>query len=180
MYHESPCPSFETLYLFMAVGSEPSLYHGYGLLLSCESIYLVKQNKASTIEALGFVAVSELAGTWTHFDITRNSTTSEMKVFINATSSSAGSSLQAVDMDYATSDHFIVKGVGCDCYIDNIAVVGEILLTESMGTESTESVETTSSNGSESGDLGASMYLLGTLSVGVFAILVLTYILRKK
>ena len=75
---------------------------------------------------------------------------------------------------------FIVKGVGCDCYIDNIAVVGEILLTESMGTESTESVETTSSNGSESGDLGASMYLLGTLSVGVFAILVLTYILRKK
>jgi len=132
VFHESPSYAFDTTYLFMARQTDVRTCFGYGILLSGESIYFVRQDgNLSTIEALDFVMVSGLVNTWTHVDITRDSVKAEFKVYFNATSDKAKPDFSVVDTEYTVSEQFVVRGFGCDCYIDNVSISDQILITDS-------------------------------------------------
>ncbi|MHA1137490.1 MAG: hypothetical protein ACTSSE_13475 [Candidatus Thorarchaeota archaeon] len=185
VFHESCYAGFETVFMFMASGTDIHGCYGYGILLSGDSFYFVKQDgDITTLESLGFVSATCFENTWTHFDVTRNSTTFEFKVYINATSNVANSDISVIDADHITSEEFAIRGVGCDCYLDYVVTDERFLITELPApttiNETTSSDTTPSTLEDEPLTLDPVLLALGVGAVAVLVILIATINLKKR
>lgn len=114
---------------FMANGSAASPgcnISGYGFRIKELSVYLIRWDSYKPV-ILRVNIVEGIRHNWNHYDITRNSTTGEMNVFVNGTHV-----LQATDTTYNYSEKFMIHlearwTLNHYDAIDNIAVDDEII-----------------------------------------------------
>jgi hypothetical protein len=129
--HSNP----EPVILFMANGTDPigaqeDDYQGYGIRIADDNLYLLKQD-GDWDRGTQLLAPAELGdwiGTWTHFDITRNST-GGINIYVNATSSVAEPDISFVHTEFTYSERFVIDSHFGNTMFDNIVVDDEILIT---------------------------------------------------
>ncbi len=120
--------------IFLASGdvTPTADYSGYGIRIREASVFLLRYDEGVSV-SLVFTLFENFEQTWTHYDITRNST-GGLHVYVNATSTTAEPDLVVVDTTYDHSNKFILRGgnnIGAYAVsqIDNITVDNEILIT---------------------------------------------------
>ncbi|MHA2026983.1 MAG: hypothetical protein ACW98U_13870 [Candidatus Thorarchaeota archaeon] len=115
-----------TTILFMANGTDsPFEYFGYGIRISDTNAFFVKHhgdyNRVDTY-AGGVASFDDACGTWTKFDITRNSA-GEFHVYINATSTEEVPAFSVNETEYDYSERLVIYHRGWfDACIDNLVV----------------------------------------------------------
>ena len=174
-------------FLFMANGTTDDHY-GYGIRMAVSSIHLIRQSGGDgSAASLGFRYIEGLAGTWVHFDVTRDAEGS-LKVWFNAQSDEVEANITFMETTYTESTHFVVYSRGSFmANIDNITVNDEFLVSEpetttTTGTSTTETNSTTDQTSSTggTGDSGPDMTLLLAGAAGGVVILVVAIVLVKR
>ena len=171
---------------FMANGSAASPgcdISGYGFRIKELSVYLIRWDSYKPV-ILRVNIVEGIRHNWNHYDITRNSTTGEMNVFVNGTHV-----LQATDTTYNLSEKFVIHlearwSLNHYDAIDNIAVDDEITqvppeseLTTPPEPESTTSTTTEPGPGEP---LTLDQMLLVIGGGGVVLLVVAVVIIKRK
>jgi hypothetical protein len=110
-------------------------YDGYGIRVVEDNVMLLKFNDGSTVPL--FMATIDDMDSWAHVDITRSSSTGEIYVYVNATSSLAEPDISYVDTDYDYSESFVITHNKEGFRFDNIVVNDEILIDPIILTTST-------------------------------------------
>jgi hypothetical protein len=127
---------FEHNFLFMGNGTDATVtYDGYGIRVVEDNVMLLKFNDGSTVPL--FMATIDDMDSWAHVDITRSSSTGEIYVYVNATSSLAEPDISYVDTDYDYSESFVITHNKEGFRFDNIVVNDEILIDPIILTTST-------------------------------------------
>lgn len=189
--------SYESIFLFVANGSyingtsPPDTYKGYGVRFFWDSIYLVRMDDGD-ITSLGFLIREDYPGTWTHIDVTRNST-GGINVYINATSSTdthvpttAVPDLTAVDTVHSYSEKFLITDQPAGNFrADNITVDDEIWITPPVPTTSTPTTSTPTTtptsptDGTTSPPIDTTLLIVGAGVAGVVIVAVVV-LMRKR
>ena len=176
-------------FIFLASGDvTPSpAYSGYGIRITECTIFLIRYDEGTSV-SLAFTILETFYETWTHYDITRN-TTGGFHVYANATSTTAEPNLVVVDTTYDISDKFLLReGNYGNTYpvsrIDNITVDDEILITppEPTTTETTTTSDTTTTETTTVGDvfpIDTTLLLAGAGVVGVIIIVAVVFTRRR-
>ena len=126
-------PGNEINFLFMTNGTDVTVtYDGYGVRVINDYITLLKINDGST-NGMTMATIDEM-GSWVRIEITRNASTGQIHVYVNATSSEAVPNLSYVDTDYNYSDVFLIAHNKNGFRFDNIVVNDEILITPILST----------------------------------------------
>jgi hypothetical protein len=182
-YHLSMDTGTETI-LFMANGTDPpDNYYGYGLKFEGSSVYIVKQSGGSgTAISLKFVILEDFARTWTHYDITRNST-GGINVYINATSTLGEPDLSAVDTEYNYSERLVIYELYDGNMWDNIVVdnasVDVTQTTPTPHPDTSSTTTTTTSGGTPLPPTDTTLLLIGA-GVGGVVILIAAVVFMKR
>jgi len=175
-----------TTILFMANGTDPPFdYYGYGLRIRESSVYFVKsygdQNRAYPLVD-GTAYFDDACGTWTHFDITRNST-GGFHVYINATSTEEEPAFSVVDTEYDYSERFVIYHRGTnDACIDNLVVSDTIDITTlpPTSTDTTSETPTTTNSGATTPPpMDITLLLTGAGVAGIVIIASVVFLRRR-
>jgi hypothetical protein len=176
-----------TTILFMANGTDPPFdYYGYGLRIRDTSAVLVKSqgdyNRAYPVSE-GVAYFDDACGTWTHYDITRDST-GTFYVYINATSTPFEPAITVVDTEYDYSERFVIYHRGhIDACIDNIVVDNEALITPLLTTETpTETpseTPTTTNGGTTPPPMDTTLLIAGAGVAGIVIIAGIVFLRRR-
>lgn len=113
---------------FMTNGTDvPDENYGYGLRVNVDSIYLVKINGGwndHQMISAAYFSPEPFHSTWTHFDVSRNSS-GGIDVYINKTLS-AEPDISTLDDDYNYSERLLIDFIGFHrTWIDNMVVDDE-------------------------------------------------------
>ena len=172
-----------TTILFMVNGTDPPIdYYGYGIRIRATSVCLGKQfgqrwNFVAFAE--GVAEFDDLCGTWTHFDITRDSA-GTFNVYINATSLTDEPAITMVNTEYDYSERFAIYHAGqIDACIDNLVVNDAIDFTYTPPTTPTSPTETTptTSDSPPPQSMDATLLIAGA---GAVVVIVVAVVFLKK
>jgi hypothetical protein len=151
----------------------------YSLRVSCdEGNPVVALMGGVTLESAGLAVGNQ---TWTHFDITRNST-GGMHVYVNATGSVAVPILSAVDTTHSTSERFEIASTYDveGSRIDNIVVKDTIDITPTYSTTPTGTTPTNGGTSPPPQPIDTTpLYIVGAGVVGVAIIAVVVFLRRR-
>ena len=147
-YHGYDAFQEYTTVWFLTNGTDtPDENYGYGLRMRQNDIYLIRLrgewDQDMLISGAVYTPDEPYDKTWTHYDITRNST-GAFHVYVNATTDVAEPVFTVVDTEYSYSERLIidVRGDVSHC-IDNIVVDDNITITPRAPTTPTPTATTT-------------------------------------
>jgi len=130
---------------------------------------------------LSYVEIGNYTHTWTHIDITRNST-GGFHVYVNATSTTAEPILTVVDTTYSYSERFVI-GIGYqdEARIDNIVVDDEILIRPPAPTtpDTTTPPDTTTTNGGITLPMDTVLLITGAGVAGIVIVAAVVFMRRR-
>jgi len=182
LYQSGTGDNARSICLFMANETDDYNYYGYGLRITETSVLLMKQEgQRITAETLSFVVFEDFLNTWTHFDVTRNST-GGLHVYVNATSTTTEPDITVVDTEYSYSERFVWYALGIFVHIDNITVDNEILITPPEPTTTTTETTTTSDTTTTDGTalpIDTTLLIAGAGVVGVIIIAAVVFTRRR-
>jgi hypothetical protein len=183
LYHPSDNSIFYSTVLFLVNGTDsPDMYFGYGIRFVGLAIHIMKQDGGTgSAASLGFTIIEDLEDTWTHIDVTRNST-GTFNVFIDATSNIAEPNLSVNDMEYTYSERFVIDANVPEFgfQMDNITVDNEILLTPPDPTTPTETETPTTPTETDNGTPFTIDPMVLALGGGAIAVLVIVIVIIRK
>jgi pectate lyase len=180
--HSNP----EPVILFMANGTDPvgaqeDDYQGYGLRISDDNIFLLIQDGDwdRGTQLLASAEVGDWVGTWTSFDITRDSD-GVIKVYVNATSNVAVADISHSPLtEFSYSERFVIDSHFGDTTFDNIVVSDTIDITEPVtGTTSTTTTTTTTTIDGTTPPLDMTMLIIAGGGIAVVAVIIVIVKLR--
>ena len=177
-------------FIFIASGdATPSpAFSGYAIRITECTVFLIRYDEGTSV-SLAFTIFGIFYETWTHYDITCN-TTGGFHVYANATSTTAEPDLVIVDTTYDISDKFIIReGNYGNTFpvsrIDNISVNDEILITPPEPTTTTTETTTTETTTTETTTDGTvlpidtTLLIAGAGVVGVIIIAAVVFTRRR-
>ncbi|MHA2320447.1 MAG: hypothetical protein ACXACG_02220 [Candidatus Thorarchaeota archaeon] len=129
---------------------------------------------------LGYVEIEGGLDTWTHYDVTRNST-GGLSLYVNATSTTDEPVLTAADTMYSYSDRFtVIFHYREDSRIDNVVVDDEILFPYDTTTSQSENTTTTTTtNGGATFPIDTTLLIAGAGVAGVVIIAAVVCMRRR-
>jgi hypothetical protein len=183
LYHPADNEIFYGTVLFLVNGTDsPDMYFGYGIRFVGLSVHIIKQEGGTgTAGSLGFTIIEDLEDTWTHIDVTRN-TTGAFNVYIDVTSNIAEPTLSVVDNEYSYSERFVIDANVPEFgfQMDNITVDDEILITPPVPTTPTETESPTTPTETDNGPPFTIDPMMLALGGGAIVVLMIVIVIVRK
>ncbi len=182
-YHADHHVNEHTTVWFITNGTDtPDENYGYGLRMRESNIYLIKLVGAWEVSyplsGGGYTSDEPYELTWTHYEITRNST-GGFNVYINSTSTSAEPDITAVDETYSYSERFLIDYNGIySTRIDNITIDNELPPEPTSPTDTTPT-DTTPTNGGTTLPIDMILLIAGA-GVAVVVIVAAVVFMRRR